>query len=224
MGRAPDPAPGRQTLGPPDLSPRAPALCFSTQGLPGGRAGSGPVRGAAGGDQGGGGEGLLAADRLTLRRRGHSRLPGAAPVCGEGPGPAPRGPLPIPLPRCRRRHLNKPADLLPTWPVSPRGPGPPVPLVYQGGPGGPDRALCHLPAWPPHADPSARGAPRSSSGGDTFKPWCTGDRARPGADRPGRPGGRAREEASVCLLTPSSAADASQGPRRCPGPHRPQTL
>nr|XP_025705775.1 josephin-2 isoform X1 [Callorhinus ursinus]XP_025705776.1 josephin-2 isoform X1 [Callorhinus ursinus]XP_025705777.1 josephin-2 isoform X1 [Callorhinus ursinus] len=46
------------------------------QGFPGGRAGSGPVRGAAGGDQGGRGKGLLAADRLSLRRRepGHPSI------------------------------------------------------------------------------------------------------------------------------------------------------
>uniref|UniRef100_A0AC11BYQ5 Josephin domain containing 2 n=1 Tax=Ovis aries TaxID=9940 RepID=A0AC11BYQ5_SHEEP len=83
------------------------------EGLPGGRTGSGLVRGVAGGNQGGGGAGLLAAGRLTPRGGAHGCPSGVAPTttlafrastgAGAGtswtqrrPRPLPRTPRPLP--------------------------------------------------------------------------------------------------------------------------------
>lgn len=73
---------GEAACPPPRRTPLLPGLSLpvSAQGLPGGRAGSGPVRGAAGGDQGGGGAGLLAAGRLTPGGGEHGCPPRAAPA------------------------------------------------------------------------------------------------------------------------------------------------
>uniref|UniRef100_F1ME39 ubiquitinyl hydrolase 1 n=1 Tax=Bos taurus TaxID=9913 RepID=F1ME39_BOVIN len=76
------------------VRPQPPRVC--AQGLPGGRAGSRFVRGAAGGNQGGGGAGLLAAGRLTPGGGAHGCPPGAAPETSlpskrRGRGRTPRG-------------------------------------------------------------------------------------------------------------------------------------
>lgn len=120
---------------PTSARPQTPHVC--AQGLPGGCTGSGLVRGVAGGNQGGGGAGLLAAGRLTPRGGAHGCPSGAAPTttlafrastgAGAGtswtqrrPRPLPRTPRPCPA-SCRC-CLNKPGNLLPVWPVSHRGP------------------------------------------------------------------------------------------------------
>ena len=148
------PLPGGQPQAPP--RPQSPR--FSAQGLPGSRAGSGPVRGAAGGDQGGGGEGLLAAGRLTPRRKGpwlpagrgpRIRFPSAGGRARPRPSwtqrrsqPLPR--IPSPPPHATAASINPMICSQPGLSLT-GGPFPSVTLVYQSGPGGPGQDPSSLP-------------------------------------------------------------------------------
>lgn len=223
----------------PGGTPRPQSPCFSAQGLPGSRAGSGPVRGAAGGDQGGGGEGLLAADRLTPRRRGPRPPAGVAPahphpVPSTGGRARPRTswtqrrsqPLPrIPPPHATAASINQMDDLLPAWPESHWGP---LSFSYAG--------LSERPrqAWP-GSELSATSRLGHSSLGPQF-PHGGGPRGkqckclpsrgtweRPGVNRETQ--SRVfreispKEKERVYFLTPNSSTNCSHGPKRCPDPH-----
>lgn len=132
---------------PPPRTPLLPGLSLpvSAQGLPGGRAGSGPVRGAAGGDQGGGGAGLLAAGRLTPGGGEHGCPPRAAPATASASRASAGGrgqdtswtqwrPRPLPCipapPRAAAASINLVICSRP-GPCLTRDPSPSVTPVYQ---------------------------------------------------------------------------------------------